>query len=87
MTYKKMITISIYDLEDALVQQYGSEDFSDLRNILFEHDYMNDCYKSYCFDGTYVEDEYSNAHIFNCINTFLQDIFPDEDTVLIDVSW
>ena len=44
MTYKKMITISIYDLEDALVQQYGSEDFSDLRNILFEHDYMNDCW-------------------------------------------
>ena len=87
MEYKKMITISIYDLEKALVLQYGSEEFSDLRNILFGDYYINDSYMSYCFDGGYDETDNENAHILNCINTFLQDIFPDEDTVLIDVSW
>ena len=87
MTYKKMIVIDIYDLEFALIQQYVSKDFSNLREVLFENDYMNDCYKSYCFDGTYDETDDENAHILNCVNTFLQDIFPDEDTVLIDISW
>lgn len=87
MIYKKMITISIYDLEEALVLQYGSEDFSDLRSILFGDYFMNDCYKSYCFEGGYDEENDENGHIINCVNTFLQDIFPDEDTVLIDISW
>ena len=86
MKYKKMITISIYDLEEALVQQYGSEEFSDLRNILFYEDYMNDCYKQYWFDDDLDEKE-DNAAIINCINGFLRDIFPDEERVLIDVSW
>lgn len=81
MKYKKMITISIYDLEEALVQQYGSEEFRDLRNILFYENFMNDCYKSY-----YFEDDDSSA-IINCVNAFLRDTFPGEDTVLIDVSW
>ena len=81
MTYKKMIVINIRDLENALVQQYGSEGFSDLRNILFGDYYMNDCYKSY-----YFEDDNSSA-IINCVNAFLRDTFPGEDTVLVDVSW
>ena len=87
MTYKKMITINIYDLEEALVQQYGSEEFSDIRNILFGDYYMNDCYKSYCFDGGYIDENNDNIHVINCVNAFLRDMFPDEDTVLIDVSW
>ena len=81
MTYKKMIVINIRDLENALVQQYGSKEFSDLRNILFGDYYMNDCYKSY-----YFEDDDSSA-IINCVNAFLRDTFPGEDTVLIDISW
>lgn len=87
MRYKKMVTINIYDLEEALVQQYGSEEFSDLRNILFGDEYMNDCYKRYCFLNDYLNEEDDNTHIIKCVNAFLQDIFPDEDTVLIDISW
>lgn len=88
MKYKKMITINIYDLEEALVQQYGSEEFSDLRNILFGDEYMNDCYKRYYFlDDGYVDRDDDELHIIKCVNAFLQDIFPDEDTVLIDISW
>lgn len=86
MKYKKMITISIYDLEEALVMQYGSEEFSDLRNILFYESFMNDCYKQYWFDDDLNEKE-DNAAVINCVNAFLRDAFPDEDTVLIDVSW
>ena len=86
MKYKKMITINIYDLEEALVQQYGSEEFSDLRNILFYEDFMNDCYKQYWFDDDYNENV-ENGAILNCVNTFLRDAFPDEERVLIDVSW
>lgn len=89
MRYKKMVTINIYDLEEALVQQYGSEEFSDLRNILFGDEYMNDCYKRYYFldDGMLIRDDDDELHIIKCVNAFLQDIFPDEDTVLIDISW
>jgi hypothetical protein len=81
-----MVTINIYDLEQALVLQYGSEEFSDLRNILFYEDFMNDCYKKYWFDDDLNETE-DNAAIINCVNAFLRDIFPDEECVLIDVSW
>lgn len=87
MRYKKMVTINIYDLEEALVQQYGSEEFSDLRNILFGDEYMNDCYKRYYFLDIYLNEEDDNTHIIKCVNAFLQDIFPNEDTVLIDISW
>ena len=86
MKYKRMITINIYDLEEALVQQYGSEEFSNLREILFGNYFMNDCYKRYYFDKVLNEDK-EDAAIINCVNAFLQDIFPDEDTVLIDISW
>lgn len=86
MTHKKMIVINIRDLEEALTQQYGSEEFSELRNTLFYDDFMNDCYKQYWFDDDLDEDE-DDAPIINCINAFLRDIFPGEESVLIDVSW
>lgn len=86
MKYKKMVTINIYDLEEALVQQYGSEGFRKLRDTLFYSDFMNDCYKQYWFDDDY-DENVDNAAILNCVNAFLRDIFPDEESVLIDVSW
>ena len=86
MTYKKMITVNIYDLKRALVLQYGSEDFSDLRSILFGDYFMNDCYKEYWFDDDY-DENVDNGAILNCVNAFLRDIFPDEESVLIDISW
>ena len=86
MTHKKMIVINIYDLKRALVLQYGSEDFSDLRSILFGDHFMNDCYKEYWFDDDY-DENVDNGVILNCVNAFLRDTFPGEDTVLIDISW
>ena len=44
------------------------------------------CYKEYWFDDDYDEDV-DNGVILNCVNAFLRDIFPDEESVLIDISW
>ncbi len=90
MTYKRKITINIYDLEMALIRQYGSEEFSDIRQILFGTDYMNDCYKSFFFNEDAIElaeEDEENGHILKCVIAFLQDTFPNEDEVLIDISW
>jgi hypothetical protein len=90
MNYKNEIAVNIYDLQEALVLQYG-EDFADLelRNIMFGDFYSNDCYKKFYFDEDilYSPEEYDDGSILCSIITFLKDIFPDRKYILVDITW
>lgn len=90
MNYKNEITVNIYDLQEALVLQYG-EDFDglELRNIMFGDFYSNDCYKKFYFDEDilYSPEEYDDGSILCSIITFLKDIFPDRKYILVDITW
>ena len=95
MEYKMMPAFWVEDLKEALTIQYGREfmdEVGDLRNFLFDTNYMNDVYVEYGFDeieeytGEEWQDE-NHIRLENCIKTFLKDIFPDHDYVLIDVMW
>ena len=83
--------IDIDDLHEELRTQYGEDFIADLDNanglryVLFGDHYMNDCYKSLWLEiepWEKVEDP-----LLCAIKTFLQDIFPEYDSVLINVSW
>lgn len=95
MKYKMAPSFWVGDLEEALTIQYGKEFMNEvgyLRNFLFGDNYMNDVYVKYWIDeieeytGEEWEDE-KQIRLENCIKTFLKDIFPDHDYVLIDVMW
>lgn len=94
MKYEMCPVISIYDLEEALVAQYGTNEIfcGELTPFLFGDDYMNDSYKVFYFneldvyEGKSWQDE-EHIRIMNCVKTFLQDVFPNCKKVLIDVSW
>ena len=89
--YKMFPVIEIGALERELKIQFDVE-IDELRNILFDDDYQNDCYKSYCFadDEEYTGESWENEEeirIRNLVNAHLRDILPDYTHVLIDVSW
>ena len=95
MKYDMMPVIEAGNLQDALELQFGPEVMGDndiLARILFSESYGNDCYKSYYFrdmevyEGKSWQDE-EHIRIRNCVNSILQDLFPDHERVLIDVSW
>lgn len=99
MKYAMMPVIRIRDLEDALDAQYGSDFLSrddSLREILFDDQYCNDSAKKLYildveeWDDSFLEYDWFNEHkwrIRNCVLTFLQDLFPDQEYVMIDVTW
>lgn len=95
MKYRIVPSCWVGDLSDALELQYGEEfmnEVGELRQFLFYDSYMNDVYVSYCFseleeyEGKSWQNE-KRIRLENCIKTFLQDMFPDYDTILIDVMW
>ena len=84
MKYTFAPVIDIRELEKALESQYDI-DTDDLRSILFGDYYSNDCFKKYYFRSKW--ESYDENPIKACVKAFLQDVFPDRDYVLIDVSW
>ena len=89
--YEMYPVIEVSALERELEIQFDVE-VDELRNILFDDDYQNDCYKSYCFaeDEEYTGESWQDdkeIRIRNLVNAYLRDILPDYERVLIDVSW
>ena len=94
MKYRVLPVIDIYDLMDALIEQYGN-DFRtcELRQVLFGDQYMNDVYKSYSWEDGFIE--YTGAswqneehiRLENCVITYLADTFPRHKEVIINVAW
>ena len=89
----------IGDLENALEVQYGSEfireintKYDDIRGLMFGDSFMNDvCCKYYIdeiveYEGIPWQNE-ARIRLENCIKTFLRDMFPGLDYVIVDVMW
>lgn len=91
MKFKIMPVITIWDLTEALEAQYHwGLDEHELRELMFEQEYMNDCYKRYSFDEDAVcwGIEYEEVvRQENLLKGFLRDTFPEHSAVLVDVSW
>ena len=95
--------IDVYAIEEELAARGIEEDNCAVREAMFGTDYMNDCYKSYGLDWDLEEmkeyiariekvDYYSDygrscAKLNYEIQKMLQEIFPDLDSILVDVSW
>ena len=85
--------IDIWSLSDALEAQYNWElDAHMVCQLMFDDNYCNDCYKSYWFSEDEKYEGYSwqnETRIMqeNLIKSFLRDLMPDYDRVLVDVSW
>lgn len=58
MKVKMMPTVSSYDLEEAIKQQYDLD--VDIPTLLFPEDFMNDCFKEYAYKDTR-EDEFCES--------------------------
>ncbi len=68
MEVKMMPTVSSYDLEEAIKQQYDLD--VDIPTLLFPEDFMNDCFKEYAYKDTR-EDEFCESE-----ELYLRDVFP-----------
>lgn len=89
--YEMFPVIEVGVLEDEIKTQFDVDVEGKLSRILFYDSYMNDCYKSYCFED---DEEYKypwqneeHVRIRNLVNAYLRDILPDYTRVLIDVTW
>lgn len=89
--YTMYPVIEVGVLEDEIKTQFGVDVQGELSSILFYDNYMNDCYKSYCFED---DEEYKyswqnedHVRIRNLVNAYLRDILPDYTHVLVDVTW
>lgn len=89
--YEMFPVIEVGVLEDEIKTQFGVDVEGELSSILFDDNYMNDCYKSYCFED---DEEYKyswqneeHIRIRNLVNAYLRDILPHYTRVLIDVTW
>lgn len=72
MKVKMMPTVSSYDLEEAIKQQYDLD--VDIPTLLFPKDFMNDCFKEYAYKDTR-EDEFCESEEL-CVRQYLRDVFP-----------
>ena len=95
MNIERRPVIDIIDLERDIIARHpeleSDIEYFEIRAIMFDDDYNNDCYKAYFF-GEDVEYKYSwqneeKIKIENIIRAYLREVLPDEDHVSIDVSW
>lgn len=90
--YTMYPVIEVGVLEDEIKTQFDVDIKGELRKILFYDNYMNDCYKSYCFEDDeefhgYAWEDEERIRIRNLVNAYLRDILPDYTHILVDVTW
>ena len=85
--------IDIWSLSDALEDQYHWElDTHTVCQMMFGDEYCNDSFKNYWFaeDEEYKGFSWQNETRImqeNLIKSFLRDLLPGHERVLVDVSW
>lgn len=96
MKYKVMPVVDVDELQKALELQFGPEVMGNediMADVLFgEGEYDNHSCKYYCFSQNEVYEgrSWQNEEricIRNCVNAMLQDMFPEHDTILVDIDW
>ena len=86
MNYELRPVMDIDPLQDAINTQYGVN--YDLRTLLFDDGFVNDCLKTISFREDVDELTWGdNYQEVNVIFGFLRDILPGYDSVVLDVSW
>lgn len=97
------VVIDVREIEKELAARGIDDSDCTVREAMFDTDYMNDCYKSYSLGWgleemkevivRMEEDDYYNDYDCRCaklnyeIQKMLQEIFPDLNDILVDVSW
>ena len=90
MKYTMMPVISLATLVKELKLQYNIDvGFKQLRNILWYEYPGNNCHKEYYYgDGPIVADSNDpDRTIENGVIAILEDLLPDWDSILIDVTY
>ena len=78
-------------LQEAVNLQFGT-DIDNLCALLFSDDSTNGSYKSFYYDEMEVFEGHpwqkeEDIRLRNLVRAYLQDVLPDYNCVLIDVSW
>lgn len=86
-----MPVVDVDELENAVNRQFNCE-INEMRNLLFDDNYSNDCYCNFYYDEMEVYEGYDwqdeeGIRLRNLVRAYLQDTIPDYQAVLIDVSW
>ena len=89
MKFCRKVVVSAYDLEKAVRMQYGLEDPIEIAPLFWPEDFQNDCLKRLNIEEDAYEwkPETEEAIQRRLIRAYLRDIFPDEVSILVDVSW
>ena len=103
MKTKLKVVIDVRDIKEELAARGIEEGECSVREAMFGSDFMNDCYKSYGLDwdlevmaeelARMEKDEYYSDYYCSCaklnyeIQKMLQELFPELDSILVDVSW
>lgn len=93
MIFKTCKTVGVRDLEEAIQIQYDT--YIDISQIFFGESFVNDSYMSLHFKTDWDEeitpdtDPEDAEEIVqrNLVRGYLRDILPDDDFILVDLSW
>ena len=102
MTVERMTVVDCYELEDAVKLQFGLGEEFDILRACFEMA-ENGSYQDLCIDELSVENARKTVERYEEWNylpheieyarqlmltlTYLHDVFPNEETILVHVSW
>ena len=103
MKVRLKAVIDVCDIEEELAARGIEEGDCSVREAMFGTDYMNDCHKTYGLDWDLEDmkaytarmegSDYYSDYDCSCaklnyeIQKMLQEIFPDFEDILVDVSW
>lgn len=93
MIFETCKTVGVRDLEEAIQIQYDT--YIDISQIFFGESFVNDSYMSLHFKADWDEeitpdtDPEDAEEIVqrNLVRGYLRDILPDDDFILVDLSW
>lgn len=78
---KEMIVVDADNLQREVEMRFGV-DIGEIRQLFWEGDFMNDCYKYLSFEED-DEDDWMRDLVYQ----YLREQFPDRNSILVDVSW
>ena len=97
MKYERRVVVAAREINEAVSLQYGLDEGEiDVTELFWAGDYMNDCYKHLWIDEEAVSQERVEIDEGNdteevrqrlLILDYLHCVFPDEEKILVDVSW
>lgn len=88
MRFKRVIMINVYDLEAALEEEFG--EIYEVRELFFEDSYINDSAMELFLEPERVYSKFDDVVAIkrrNVVRKFLQEMWPDEKSVWIDITW